>query len=210
MSSIVQGSPEWHALRIGKVTASRVADVLSKAKTGESASRRNLRTELIVERLTGKKTEGFTNAAMEWGVETEPLARAAYEVATGNLVDQVAFVDHPTIKWFGCSPDGLVGDDGLVEIKCPQSTTHLEYLEADQPPKKYIPQMMAQMACTGRKWCDFVSFDPRLPDGLQLFIVRVNADDKYILAMENEVTEFLAEVEATVASLNKRMEKSNG
>ena len=110
----------------------------------------------------------------------------------------------------GCSPDGLVGDDGLVEIKCPQSTTHLEYLEADQPPKKYIPQMMAQMACTGRKWCDFVSFDPRLPDGLQLFIVRVNADDKYILAMENEVTEFLAEVEATVASLNKRMEKSNG
>jgi predicted phage-related endonuclease len=147
---------------------------------------------------------------MEWGVETEPLARAAYEVATGNLVDQVAFVDHPTIKWFGCSPDGLVGDDGLVEIKCPQSTTHLEYLEADQPPKKYIPQMMAQMACTGRKWCDFVSFDPRLPDGLQLFIVRVNADDKYILAMENEVTEFLAEVEATVASLNKRMEKSNG
>ena len=210
MSSIVQGSPEWHALRIGKVTASRVADVLSKAKTGESASRRNLRTELIVERLTGKKTEGFTNAAMEWGVETEPLARAAYKVATGNLVDQVAFVDHPTIKWFGCSPDGLVGDDGLVEIKCPQSTTHLEYLEADQPPKKYIPQMMAQMACTGRKWCDFVSFDPRLPDGLQLFIVRVNADDKYILAMENEVTEFLAEVEATVASLNKRMEKSNG
>jgi putative phage-type endonuclease len=210
MPNIVQGSPEWHALRVGKVTASRVADVLSKIKTGESASRKNLRTELVVERLTGKKTEGFTNASMDWGVETEPLARAAYEVATGNLVDQVAFVDHPTIKWFGCSPDGLVGDDGLIEIKCPNSATHLDYLEADKPPNKYLTQMMAQMACTGRKWCDFVSFDPRLPDGLQLLIIRVNADDKYILAMENEVIEFLAEVEATVASLNKRMEKSNG
>jgi predicted phage-related endonuclease len=104
----------------------------------------------------------------------------------------------------------LVGDDGLIEIKCPNSATHLDYLEADKPPNKYLTQMMAQMACTGRKWCDFVSFDPRLPEGLQLLIIRVNADDKYILAMENEVIEFLAEVEATVASLNKRMEKSNG
>lgn len=205
-----QRTDEWFSARLGHVTASRVADVLSKIKTGESSSRKNYRTELVVERLTNQKTESFVNNAMQRGVELEPLARAAYEVKTGNLVDQVGFVKHPKIEWFGCSPDGLVNDDGLIEIKIPTSATHLEYLEADQPPKKYIPQMMAQMACTGRKWCDFVSFDPRLPDGLQLFIVRVNADDKYILAMENEVTEFLAEVEATVASLNKRMEKSNG
>lgn len=210
MYNFEQGSPEWLAHRCGRLTASRVADVLAKVKTGESASRRNLRTELVVERLTGKKTEGFTSAAMEWGVETEPLARAAYEVATGNLVDQVAFVDHPSIEWFGCSPDGLVGDDGLIEIKCPNSATHLEYIEDDCPPKKYVIQMMAQMACTGRKWCDFVSFDPRLPDGLQLFIVRVNADDKYIQMMEDEVKQFLDEVATKVVSLKTRMENHNG
>lgn len=210
MYNFEQGSPEWLAHRCGRLTASRVADVLAKVKTGESASRRNLRTELVVERLTGKKTEGFTSAAMEWGVETEPLARAAYEVATGNLVDQVAFVDHPSIEWFGCSPDGLVGDDGLIEIKCPNSATHLEYIEDDCPPKKYVIQMMAQMACTGRKWCDFVSFDPRLPDGLQLFIVRVNTDDKYIQMMEDEVKQFLDEVATKVASLKTRMENHNG
>lgn len=210
MYNFEQGSPEWLAHRCGRLTASRVADVLAKVKTGESASRRNLRTELVVERLTGKKTEGFTSAAMEWGVETEPLARAAYEVATGNLVDQVAFVDHPSIEWFGCSPDGLVGDDGLIEIKCPNSATHLEYIEDDCPPKKYVIQMMAQMACTGRKWCDFVSFDPRLPDGLQLFIVRVNTDDKYIQMMEDEVKQFLDEVTTKVAYLKTRMENHNG
>ena len=205
-----QGSPEWFAARAGKVTASRVADVLSKVKTGESASRKNLRTELVIERLTGAKTEGFSNAAMEWGVETEPMARAAYEVATGNLVDQIAFIDHPIIENFGCSPDGLVGDNGLVEIKCPNSATHLEYLEADKPPNKYITQMQAQMACTNREWCDFVSFDPRLPDGLQLLIVRVNRDDKFIAIMEDEVMSFLTEVDNFVARLRQRMEKSNG
>lgn len=205
-----QGSPEWFAARAGKVTASRVADVLSKVKTGESASRKNLRTELVIERLTGAKTEGFSNAAMEWGVETEPMARAAYEVATGNLVDQIAFIDHPIIENFGCSPDGLVGDNGLVEIKCPNSATHLEYLEADKPPNKYITQMQAQMACTNREWCDFVSFDPRLPDGLQLLIVRVNRDDKFIAIMEDEVMSFLTEVDNFVARLRQRMEKLNG
>lgn len=210
MSDIVQGSPEWFAARAGKVTASRVADVLAKVKTGESASRKNLRTELVIERLTGSKTEGFSNAAMEWGVETEPMARAAYEVATGNLVDQIAFVDHPTIKNFGCSPDGLVGELGLVEIKCPNSATHLEYLETDKPPKKYLTQMQAQMACTNREWCDFVSFDPRLPDGLQLLIVRVNRDDKFIALMEVEIIDFLEEVNLTVAKLRQRMEKANG
>lgn len=209
MSEIVQGSPEWHELRVGKVTASRVADVLAKIKTGESASRKNLRTELVVERLTGKKTEGFTNAAMDRGIELEPIARAAYECATDNFVDQIAFVDHPTIEWFGCSPDGLVGTDGLIEIKCPNSATHLEYIEDNAPPKKYYTQMQAQMACTGRQWCDFVSFDDRMPDGLQLLIVRVNRDDEFIKNMEHEVEVFLVEVLAKVASLKLRMEQEN-
>lgn len=204
-----QGSPEWFAARAGKVTASRVNDVLAKIKTGESASRKNYKADLVVERLTGAKTEGFTNAAMQWGVDTEPQARAAYEVRTGNFVEQVAFVDHSNISNFGCSPDGLVGKDGLIEIKCPNTATHLEYIEADAPPKNYYTQMQAQMACTGRQWCDFVSFDPRLPDGLQLLIVRVNRDDKFIELMEEEIRMFLNEVDEKVAFLTEKMEQSN-
>jgi putative phage-type endonuclease len=202
-----QGSPEWFAARSGKVTASRVADVLSKVKDGESAGRKNYKADLIVERLTGQKTAGFTNAAMLWGIDTEPQARAAYEAATGNFVNEVAFVDHPTIVNFGCSPDGLVNDDGMIEIKCPNTATHLEYIEADTPPKKYFIQMQAQMSCTGRQWCDFVSFDPRLPDGLELLVVRVNRDDKYIEMMENEVSTFLSEVDSKLEALKTRKQK---
>lgn len=207
-----QRTDEWFSARLGHVTASRVSDVLSKIKTGESSSRKNYRTELVIERLTNQKSESFVNNAMQRGVELEPLARAAYEVKTGNLVDEVGFVKHPKIEWFGCSPDGLVNDDGLglIEIKIPNSATHLDYLESGKPPNKYITQMMAQMACTGREWCDFVSFDDRLPDGLQLLVIRVFRDEKYILMMENEIIEFLEEVESNVVSLNKRMEKSNG
>jgi putative phage-type endonuclease len=205
-----QGSPEWFAARSGKATASHVVDILATIKTGESASRKNYRADLVVERLTGNKTEGFRSPAMDWGVETEPLARAAYEARTGNFVDQIAFVDHHTIPNFGCSPDGLVGDEGLIEIKCPNTSTHIDYIEGDQPPKKYIGQMMAQMACTGRKWCDFVSFDPRLPDGLQLFVVRLCRDDKYILAMEDAVITFLKEVDDKVKFLNAKKEEKNG
>ena len=202
-----QGSPEWFAARLGKVTASRVADVLPKIKEGESASRKNYKADLVAERLTKQKTLGFSSTAMQWGVETEHQARAAYEVTTGDFVEQIAFVDHPAIVNFGCSPDGLVGDDGLIEIKCPNTATHLEYLEADAPPKKYFIQMQSQMAVTGRKWCDFVSFDPRLPDGLELLIVRVNRDDKYIKIMEDEVSKFLQEVDNKVESLTKRNDK---
>ena len=202
-----QGSPEWFAARLGKVTASRVADVLAKIKEGESASRKNYKADLVAERLTKQKTLGFSSTAMQWGVETEHQARAAYEVTTGDFVEQIAFVDHPAIVNFGCSPDGLVGDDGLIEIKCPNTATHLEYLEADAPPKKYFIQMQAQMSATGRKWCDFVSFDPRLPDGLELLIVRVNRDDKYIEMMEDEVSKFLQEVDNKVESLTKRNDK---
>ena len=192
-------------LRAGKVTASRVADVLSKVKSGESAGRKNLKMDLVAERLTGKPTDSFTNSAMQWGTEQEPFARIAYEAYKGIFVEQIPFVDHPTIEWFGCSPDGLVGENGLIEIKCPNTTTHIEYLQEGKPPSKYIPQMMAQMACTGRKWCDFASFDPRMPEELQLFVVRLNRDDAYIQEMEVEVKKFLDEVEQVLAQLKRKM-----
>lgn len=204
-TKIEQGSDAWKALRAGKVTASRVADVLSKIKSGESAGRKNYRMDLVAERLTGKPADSFTNSAMQWGTEQEPFARIAYETHKGLFVEQVPFVDHPTIEWFGCSPDGLVAEDGLLEIKCPNTTTHLEYLQDGKPPSKYIPQMMAQMACTGRKWCDFVSFDPRLPEDLQLFVVRLNWDDAYIQEMEAEVKQFLNEVDATLLQLKRKL-----
>lgn len=192
-------------LRAGKVTASKVADVLSKVKSGESAGRKNYRMDLVAERLTGKPAESFTNSAMQWGTEQEPFARIAYETYRGLFVEQIPFMDHPTIEWFGCSPDGLVGEDGLIEIKSPNTTTHIEYLQDGKPPSRYIPQMMAQMACTGRKWCDFCSYDPRLPLDLQLFVVRLQRDDEYIAQMEAEVIKFLKEVEDTLALLKKKM-----
>ena len=203
---IEQGSPEWHQLRFGKLTASRVADMLASIKSGESASRKNLRADLVIERLTQSKSESFTNSAMQWGTETEPQARAAYEIQTGNFVDQIAFVDHPTIKNFGCSPDGLVGLDGLIEIKCPNTATHIEYVEAQMPPRKYLIQMMSQMACTGREWCDFVSFDPRLPAGLNMFVFRVWRDAEIIEKIESEAIKFLAEVEEKYQELSKKVQ----
>ena len=188
-----QRTEEWFAARLGKVTASRVADVLAKIKSGESASRKNYKMELVVQRLTGKQGESFTNAAMEWGTEQEPFARMAYEAHTGTFVKEEGFVDHPTIEGFGCSPDGIVGE-GLIEIKAPNTANHIETVLENKAPSKYIPQMQCQMACTGAKWCDFVSFDPRVPDDLQLFVVRVERDQEYIDAMEVEVKQFLSEV----------------
>ena len=188
-----QRTEEWFAARLGKVTASRVADVLAKIKSGESASRKNYKMELVVQRLTGKQGESFTNAAMEWGTEQEPFARMAYEAHTGTFVKEEGFVDHPTIEGFGCSPDGIVGE-GLIEIKCPNTANHIETVLENKVPSKYIPQMQCQMACTGAKWCDFVSFDPRVPEDLQLFVVRVERDQEYIDAMEVEVKQFLDEV----------------
>jgi len=188
-----QRTEEWFSARLGKVTASRVADVLAKIKTGESASRKNYKMELVVQRLTNKQGESFTNAAMEWGTEQEPFARMAYEAHTGTFVKEEGFVDHPKIEGFGCSPDGVVGE-GLIEIKCPNTANHIETVLENKVPSKYIPQMQCQMACTGAKWCDFVSFDPRLPEDLQLFVVRVERDQEYIDAMEVEVKQFLSEV----------------
>ena len=194
---IEQGTVEWHELRRGKVTASRVADILAKTKTGTSASRQNYLIELALQRTTKTIEPSYTNAAMEWGTATEPQARVAYEINTNNFVDQVPFIDHPSIVGFGCSPDGLV-KDGLIEIKCPNSATHWEYFKAKEPPKKYFIQMQAQMAVTGAKWCDFVSFDPRMPERSQLLIVNVPRDAEFILYMEAEIKQFLEEVSTEV------------
>ena len=157
---IEQRTEAWLQLRLGKVTASRVADIMAKTKTGVSASRQNYLIELALQRVTGNIEPMYTNDAMAWGTATEPQARVDYEVKTGNFVDQIAFVEHPTIEWFGCSPDGLVGNDGLIEIKCPNSATHWATIKDKKPPNKYVIQMQTQMACTNRQWCDFVSFDP--------------------------------------------------
>ena len=201
MSEIVQGTPEWFAQRLGKVTASRVADVIAKTKTGYSTSRANYMAQLVAERLTGQAGESFSNAAMQWGTETEPMARMAYESETGLMVTEVAMIDHPTIAMSGASPDGLVQSDGLVEIKCPNTATHIDTLLSGEAPTKYKPQMQWQMACTGRQWCDFVSFDPRLPEDMQLFVKRVERDDSYIAELETEIKQFLSEVETTVQKL---------
>jgi putative phage-type endonuclease len=200
---IEQRSNAWFEARIGKVTASRVADVLAKTKTGYSASRDNYMAQLVCERLTKQKAEGFTNAAMQHGTETEPLARLSYEVSQNVLVDEVGFIPHPTIEMSGASPDGLVNDDGLIEIKCPNTATHIETLLSETVPTKYYTQMQFQMACTGREWCDFVSFDNRLPPELQLFVKRVPRDDTYIRLMEAEIVQFLAELDDKINKLMK-------
>jgi putative phage-type endonuclease len=196
-----QGTEEWFTIRIGKVTASRVADVIAKTKTGYSATRDNYMAQLVCERLTGQKGESFTNAAMQHGTDTEPLARAAYEAYADVLVDEVGFVPHPSIIMAGASPDGLVGDDGLLEIKCPNTATHIETLLSQSVPGKYNTQMQFQMACTGRQWCDFVSFDNRLPEELQLFVKRVPRDNEFIKQMEDEVVKFLNELDIKIAQL---------
>jgi len=196
-----QKTDEWYAARVGKVTASRVADVVAKTKSGYSTSRDNYMAQLVCERLTGKPAESFSNAAMQWGTETEPLARAAYEAKMDILVDEVGFIDHPTIVNSGASPDGLVGEDGLIEIKCPNTSTHIDTLLSQTVPKKYADQIFWQMACTGRQWCDFVSYDPRLPSDLQLFIKRIPRDDQYIKLLEAEVIEFLTQTAHKVAQL---------
>ena len=198
-----QGSEEWFTIRIGKVTASRVADVIAKTKSGYSASRDNYMAQLVCERLTGQKAEGFNNAAMQHGTETEPLARAAYEALKDVLVDEVGFVPHPSIQMSGASPDGLVNDDGLIEIKCPSTATHIDTLLSESVPTKYYTQMQFQLACTGRQWCDFVSFDNRLPQELQLFVKRVPRDDTYIRLMEAEIVQFLAELDDKINKLMK-------
>lgn len=201
MNEIEQGSQEWLQARLGRVTASRVADVVAKTKSGYSASRANYMAQLIAERLTGTVQESFTNAAMQWGTANEDAARAAYEFTSGHAVETVGFVEHPTIKMTGASPDGLVSNDGLVEIKAPNTATHIDTLLEKAVPGKYITQIQWQLACTGRKWCHFVSFDPRMPSNMQLFMSLVKRDDERIAELEAEVVRFLTEVDLKCAAL---------
>jgi putative phage-type endonuclease len=209
IEKVEQGTPEWFAARLGNVTASRVADVIAKTKSGYSASRENYMAQLICERMTDTVAESYTNAAMQWGTETEPLARAAYESIADVLVDEVGYVQHPRIERAGASPDGLIGLFGLLEIKCPNTATHIDTLITEQVPTKYITQMQWQMLCTGRAWCDFVSFDPRLPNGLQVFVKRVEFDTEYAATLEIEVVKFLAELDTKISKLNERLNHVN-
>jgi putative phage-type endonuclease len=190
-----QGSQAWLQARLGRATASRIADIVAKTKSGWSTSRDNYMAELVAERLTGVPYEGYTNGAMAWGSQTEPQARAEYAFAADVDVVEVGFVPHPRITMAGASPDGTIGDDGLLEVKCPQTGTHIATLLGDPIPAKYLTQMQFQLSCTGRLWCDWVSFDPRLPDYARLFIKRIYRDDEYIAELENEVRIFLIEVD---------------
>lgn len=198
---MIQGSEEWYAARLGKVTASRIADLMATTRSGYGASRANYMAELIVERLTGAPAERFENAAMRWGTETEPHARAAYEFLTGAEVVEVGLVGHPSIQMAGASPDGLVGDDGMVEFKCPNTATHIQTLLTKTVSGKHIKQMQFQMDCADRKWNDFVSFDPRMPPHLQIWIHRVKADKKAQAKIREEVLDFLAELNEQIKKL---------
>ncbi len=206
-----QRTEQWYADRLGKLTASRVADMLARTKSGWSTSRANYLAELVLERITGKRADGFVSSAMQRGTDLEGDARIAYEFRTNATIEPVGFVPHPTVPMSGASPDGLIGTDGLVEFKCPNSATHMDTLSAGAVPDKYVLQIQWQLACTGRKWCDFVSFDPRFPEAMTLFIKRLERDDARIAEIENQAVLFLNDVEAQVRILQQRynpMEKA--
>jgi putative phage-type endonuclease len=202
--ALEQGTEAWRQARCGSLGASSVHDALARTKTGWGAGRANALARLVAERLTGVPQDSYTNAAMLHGVETEPEARAAYQFEAGVLVKQVGLIRHPTIVGTHASPDGMVGDDGLVELKCPNTATHLETLLGAPVPAKYITQCQWQMACTGRSWCDWGSYDNRLPERMQLHIRRVHRDDRHIAELEAQVREFLAELDAKLAALTSR------
>jgi putative phage-type endonuclease len=201
-----QRSEDWYAARLGKATASRFKDAIAALKSGAPAqAQRDYLTELVVERLTQQPIQRFQNAAMAWGTEQEPAARAAYERATGRIVEETGFVAHDTLL-AGCSPDGLVDWDGLIEIKCPWNTAnHIETL-LNGMPSDHIPQVQGQMWITGREWCDFVSFDPRMPEALQLHVQRIQRDPSFIADLEAKVTSFLQQVGTQVEALRRLAE----
>lgn len=202
--SAPQGSQEWLAERAGCATASRFKDVLARIKSGEAADRAKYRVQLVTERLTGSPVESYTNAAMQHGTDTEPFARMAYEEQTGAIVDEVGFVKHSEIQWCGGSPDGLVGDDGLLEIKCPYvSTVHVDTLQGGMP-KAHMAQVQGLLWITERKWLDFISFDARMPEHLRVYIQRIERDPKYIETLASEVCHFLNEVDVLYAKLMNR------
>lgn len=203
----MQQSEQWFAQRLGKVTGSRFKDVLASIKNGEAAARRNYRAQLVLERLTGAREETYTNTAMQWGNDNEPLARVAYEARTGLVVAEVDFINRESLQ-SGVSPDGLVGTDGGIEIKCPyQSAVHLDTLKNGMPPE-HMAQVQGAMWVTGRQWWDFVSYDPRFPESLQLYVERISRDEIYIGNLEREVIKFLSEVDAEVEQLLKMAEQA--
>lgn len=202
---LIQGSDEWKKARAGSLGASQIADMRAKTKNGYGASRANLLAQLAVERLTGIPENGYINAAMQHGIDTEPEARAAYEFLTGSKVSKVGLILHPIIKGTHASPDGLIGKKGLLEIKCPQSAQHIATLMGEPIKEKYILQMQWQMACSKRAWADFISYDPRLPEGLRMFKQRVERDSKLIPTLEKDVADFLAELDSMVAKLKGMM-----
>jgi putative phage-type endonuclease len=203
-----QRTPEWYAERLGKATASRMADVLARTKSGRGASRADYAAQIIAERLTGKVVDRFVNADMSWGTDQEPFARDAYAFTADVDVEQVGFIDHPTIAMSGASPDGLVGADGLIEIKCPKTANHIDTLLDEPIANRYVLQMQWQLACTGRKWCDFVSFDPRLPEHMRLFVKRFKRDEKVIAELEREVALFLREIDTKLAALKAAYQRA--
>ena len=203
-----QRTEEWFNARLGKVTASRVADVIAKTRSGYSSSRDNYMAQLICERLTGQQGESFTNSAMQHGIDTEPLARSAYEAIHG-LVEEIGFIPHPKIEMSGASPDGYVGLFGMLEIKCPNTATHLDTLLTQSVPTKYITQMQWQMACAQRQWCDYVSFDPRLPERMQMKVIRVMADHVIMGNLENEVAKFIHEMIDKINRLQAQYPETN-
>lgn len=203
---IEQGTQEWLQERCGKVTASRIADLMARTKTGWGATRANYMAQLVAERLTGTVAPSFTNAAMIHGTETEPEARRAYEFFVDRDVQQIGFVPHPSIEMAGASPDGLVADDGLLELKCPNTATHIETLLSGTVPDKYLKQMQFQMACTGRQWCDFASYDNRMPERMRLFVRRVDRDAEAIAEIEREVSAFIGELDGKVEALRNQYE----
>lgn len=204
---VAQRTPEWFAARCGSLGASVVHEALAKTKTGWSASRASRMATLVIERLTGNPVETYQNAAMLTGIEREPEARSAYEFLTGNDVQEIGLIRHPSIAGTHASPDGLIGDDGLLEVKCPQPAQHMALLLGEAIPAKWTTQIYWQLACSGRAYGDFVSFNPDFPLSMQLFIKRVPRDDVMIADMEAEVRAFLAEVDEKVAALTAKFER---
>lgn len=200
---VEQGTDEWKKARLGYVSASNLDAVMAKGKSGEASTRRNYKIRIVTERLTNEIQESYSNSAMQWGTENEPYARMAYEVSCETFVDKTGFWKHPTIPYVGCSPDGLVNNLGGVEIKCPMSATHVDYLLAKKVPPEYYKQVQGSLWVTEREWWDFVSYDPRMPEKNRLLIVRAYRDDELIKQMEAEVKQFLEEVEQLIIKLKE-------
>ena len=198
--NLLQRHEDWVADRVGKITASRVKDISAKPRKGKALN--SIMLNLLKERLTGEVTDFYINEAMQWGIDQEPNAIASYENITGEFVVGCGLINHPTISMSGASPDGLIGKDGLLEAKCPNTETHLNTILTQQVPDEYLPQITWQMACTGRKWCDFVSYDPRLPEHLQLVVIRVFAEDLDIAGIEQSVIKFNQKIDQIITELD--------